>query len=57
MKRKRYREDIIILLIGWIGVFLAFGVFNHIPDHSNSQTKTVDDKDKKVHKNKRSNKK
>lgn len=56
MKKKRYREDIIILLIGWIGVFLAFGVFDHIPDHSSNQTKTVEAKIKKVHKNKRSKK-
>ena len=57
MKKKRYKADLLILLVGWIGVFLVFGVFNHIPDHSNSQSKTVDAKVKKVHKHKRSKKK
>ena len=57
MKKKRYKSDLLILLVGWIGVFLAFGVFNHIPDNLNSQTKTVDAKIKKVHKHKRSKKK
>lgn len=57
MKKKRYKVDLLILLIGWIGVFLAFGVFKHIPDNLNSQTKTADAKVKKVHKHKRSKKK